>query len=177
MSIERSRFIEILKDAFTAYYDIMPKNEETDLPIAFTAQYHSRAERYWLSKSIPIWGNETNEYAYIFSAPAFDTETVDRCVSFALEDALPQIKPHKEHQYSNVKTLFIVDSAEKALIKHVRRLSYSKSYNHSLFGFTNLLTATVDLSTGKAYPNRAGHDLTQFFKKLFSVWDRRASYC
>lgn len=169
MAIERARFIEILEDAFSAYYDIVPENENQELPLAFSAQFHSRAEKYWITKSVPIWSNETNEYAYIFSASAFDIEMVDKCVAFALEDALPQIKPHKEHQYSNVKTLFISDSADKAVRKHIQKLSYTKSYNHSFFGFTNLLTAVVDLSTNKAYSNRAGHDLTKFVGKLFAV--------
>ena len=109
MSIEREKFLETLAGSFEAYYDIHRPAEDPGLPLVFRADYHSRAERYWLSKNIPIWGNETNEFAYVFSAPAFDTELARQCIDFALDEALPMVKPHREHQYTNVKVILLAD--------------------------------------------------------------------
>ena len=54
MAIERSLFLEIVKDAYSAYYTIIPA-EETELPLAFRADYNAQDERYFLTKSASIW--------------------------------------------------------------------------------------------------------------------------
>lgn len=170
MPMDRLEFLEVLRDSFSAYYDIIPAEDApADLPLAFKADYFSRAERYWLSKNIPIWGNETNELAYIFSAPGFDRALADRCIDFALGDGLPRVKPHKEHQYTNIKVILLADRFDAETKKAVQKRSFTKSYKFSLHGFTNLLAAAVDLEEGCAYPNKAGRDLAPYFRKLFAV--------
>ena len=167
--MDRAKFSEVLRDSFTAYYNVFPDNDVSELPLDFRADYFSRAEKYWLSKNIKIWGNETNEFAYIFSAASFDKESVDRCVEYALSEGLPRVRPHKEHQYTNIKVIFVADSFDKDTVKHIQKKSFSKNYKFSLHGFTELKTAAVDLAERKAYPNRAGHELAQYFSKLFAA--------
>ena len=171
MAVERQEFLEILRDSYSAYYNIVPSEDASappELPLVFRADYFSRAERYWLTKKITVWGNETNEYAYVFSAPGFTPEQIDRCIDFAIEDMLPRVKPHKEHQYTNVKVLLVADRFDEDSRKAVQKRSFSKSYHHSLYGFTTLHAAAVDLSESRAYPNKAGHALAEYFKKLFA---------
>lgn len=169
--MKREEFIPVLQDSFSAYYDIFPNDDssETELPLAFRADYFSRAEKYWLSKSIKIWANETNEFAYIFSSGGFDKKTVDDCVKYALEQGLPRVKPHKEHQYTNIKIIFLADSFDAEIAKYIQKKKFSKNYKLSLHGFTELKTAAVDMSTEKVYPNIAGHELTDYFSKLFAA--------
>lgn len=168
--MDRDRFIDVLRDSFGAYYDVFEPDEKCgSLPLAFRADYFSRAEKYWLSKKITIWANETNEFAYIFSAEAFDTELVDACLKYALDEGLPRVKPHKEHQYTNIKAIFVADRFDSSVVKYIRKKKYSKNYRFSLYGFTELKTAAVDLSEAKAYPNRAGQELTSYFSKLFAA--------
>ena len=92
MKIEREKFLDTVADSFSAYYDLHMAEGEQELPLVFRADYYSRAERYWLTKNIPIWGNETNEFAYVFSAPAFDQTLAARCIDYALEEALPLVR-------------------------------------------------------------------------------------
>ena len=172
MSIDREKFLETLADSFEAYYDLHPAAEDLDLPLIFRADYHSRAERYWLSKNIPIWGNETNEFAYIFSAPSFDPDLAARCIDFALEKGLPMVKPHKEHQYTNIKVILLADSVDEDTAKFVKKRSFSKNYKFSFHGFSTLKSAVVDLGTGKTVTNSAGHELTGYFSKLFAAEER-----
>lgn len=174
MAVQRSVFEEVLKDSYGAYYNIIEpelamEGSSEPLPLAFRADYFSRAEKYWLSKSIPVWGNEKNEFAYIFSAEEFSPELAERCVSFALEDGLPKVKPHKEHQYTNIQVVLLADGLSEDVIRAVRRRSFSKSYKFSLYGYSTLLLAAVDMSAGKAYTNKAGRDLVKYFKKLFAL--------
>ena len=169
--MERCDFLPVIQESFSAYYDIYPNNDgcETALPLAFRADYFSRAEKYWLSKKITIWANETNEFAYIFSAPSLDTELVDKCLEYAMAQGLPRVKPHKEHQYTNIKVIFVADAWDDTVVRYVQQKKFSRNYHFSLHGFTELKTAAVDLGRQTAYPNRAGHEMSDYFRKLFAA--------
>ena len=168
MAIPRETFTEILKDSYSAYYSIV-ENIDTDLPLAFRADYCSRDERYWLTKSVKIWGNEKNEFCYIFSAKSFSPELAEKCMDWALADGLPRVKPHSEHQCTNVKVILIADSADEAVKKTVAKRAFTKNYRFGLHGYTNLLTGLTDLGTEKTVTNREGHELVPYFKKLFAA--------
>lgn len=175
MSIDRLHFLETLEDSYSAYYDIHKGGESEsfgELPLIMRADYYSRAERYWLSKKIPIWGNETNEFCYIFSAPAFDAQLAAKCIDLALADGLPRVKPHKEHQYTNIKVLLVADSFDEPTVRYVQGRKFSKNYKLSLHGFTMLKAAAVDLDKQRAFPNAAGHELSGYFKKLFAAEEK-----
>ena len=168
MAIERSVFLDILKDSYSAYYSIA-EVEEGELPLAFRADYQARDEQYFLSKNAKIWGNEKNEFAYVFSAPVFDPALVRRCVDWAWEDGMPRVKPHKEHQCTNIKVVFIADSLDEETKKAVKKQSRTKNYRFGLYGFSNLLTGAVDLSDSSSVTNSAGHELSPYFRKLFAA--------
>jgi len=173
MSVERGVFLEVLKDSYGAYYTLA---EETDtvLPLAFRADYRARDERYWLTKSVKIWVNEKNEYAYVFSAPTFDSETVEQCIGFAWEDMLPRVRPHKEHQCTNAKVIFVADSLDEGSINAIRKDNRTRSYKFGLHGYSNLLTAGVDLRGQKVCTNKAGYELAAYFRKLFAAREEKA---
>ena len=175
MAFDRNDFLQLLEDSYTAYYNIIKEGLPATLPIAFRADYFQRGEKYWISKKIPIWGNETNEYCYVFSRSSFDGAQVKECTDFALDDGLPRVKPHKEHQYTNVKCIFIADSLTDEAIKEIKHRNFQKSYNHSLWGYTNLLSAGVSLENEKVYVNRAADDMKRYFKKLFSAQKKKKS--
>lgn len=166
--MDRNEFLEILKDSYSAYYNILPDESIGDLPLAFRADYFSRAEQYWLSKKITVWANETNEFAYIYAADSFDKAMVDRCVKHAIDESLPRVKPHKEHQCSNVKVLFVADSISDELAEHVKKLHFDKSYKFGLHGFTLLKAATISMDNERVCTNKAGYELVKYFSKLFA---------
>lgn len=172
MSINRDEFLKTVKNSFSAYYDVREPDEGQSLPQAFRADYFSRAEKYWLSKNITVWANETNEFAYVFSAPGFDEALAAKCIDFALSEGLPMVKPHKEHQYTNIKVILLADSVDKKVAKYVKNRKFSKSYKFSLHGFSTLKAAIVDLSEKKTYTNSAGYELVSYFSKLFAAEEK-----
>ena len=169
--MDRAEFLEVVKDAYSAYYTILPaEEEESGLPLAFRAEYNVRDEQYFFVKSANIWKNEKHEYCYVFSAPAFDAALARECIDFSLREMLPKVKPHKEHQYTNCKVILIADSFDAETVRTVKKAKYSKSYGPlSTHGYTELLTAAVDLGARKAFANRVGYDLEKFFGKLFAL--------
>lgn len=168
MQIAREQFIEVLKDAYSAYYNLH-ENIQTDLPLIFRADYMNQDETYFLVKSAKIWVNEKNEYAYVFSAPCFDPAAIKACVDYALADGLPRVKPHKDHQCTNIKVVFLADRADEAVRRAVKKLSFTKNYRFGLWGYTNLLAGITDLAEQKTVTNGPGHELAPFFRKLFAV--------
>lgn len=174
MTENRTDFLEVLKDSYSAYYNLTLNEDLTELPLVFRADYFSRGEKYWITKSIKIWGNETNEYAYIFSAPAFDAKSVEKCMDYALADGLPRVKPHKEHQYTNFTAIFVADSFEKEAVEAIKKRKFSKSYKLSFHGFSLLKAAAVLLPEQKTVTNAAGQDLAGYFKKLFAARNKRS---
>ena len=168
MAIDRELFLKILEDSFSAYYDIVPQ-QHPELPLAFRGDYVKREGRYWITKSLPIWSSEEGEFAYVFAADSFTGELAERCIAFALEDGLPRVKPHKDHQHTDIKVILIADRMDEAARKAVQQCRFTKNYRFSFWGFTNLLAAAVDLSEGKAYPNKAGYALEPYFRKLFDA--------
>ena len=169
MAIELQSFLEVIEDSYSAYYNIIKEDLPSDLPIAFRADYYQRGEQYWLMKSIPIWGNETNEFAYVFCSKSFDGEMVDKCIDYALEEGLPRVKPHKEHQYTNIKTIFLADEFSDEAVKKIKKSNFSKSYNHSLWGFTNLIVCGADVDNEKVHANKYANGMPAYFKKLFAA--------
>ena len=172
MALDRESFLKVLEDSYSAYYNLNPNEGMTELPLVLRADYFSRNERYWLTKSIPIWGNETNEFAYVFSAPSFDQTLAARCIDYALDEALPLVKPHKEHQYTNIKVILLADTVEEDVARYVKKRSFSKSYKFSLHGFSTLKSAIVDLGSQKTVTNSAGHELVDYFSKLFAAEEK-----
>ena len=87
MAIDRATFLEIVKDAYSAYYTILPVEEgEEELPLAFRAEYKVRDEQYFFVKSANIWSNEKYEYCFVFSAPTFDAALAEKCMDFSLQE-------------------------------------------------------------------------------------------
>ena len=169
MAMERSVFIEILKDSYSAYYAVTDAEGE-ELPLSFRGVYFSREERYAFVKKANIWSNERNEFAYIFSAPSFDPALARRCIDFSLGEMLPKVKPHKEHQYTNCKVILIADHIDDDVAALVKKSKFSKSYGPlSVHGYTELLAAAVDLGREKAFANSVGRDQEKFFGKLFAL--------
>lgn len=179
MNIDRSGFIELLESSYARNYNIIEDDPAfpEDLPVAFRAEYFQRDEKYWLSKKIHIYVNETNEYVYVFSAPSFDESLAQRCIQFALDDGLPRVQPHKEHQYTNVKALFVYESFTPEAVKSVRKRRLHQEYHHGFWGYTDLLLCGVNPQTEEVFVNRAGNPMKAYFRKLFSAQRKKLKSC
>ena len=90
-------------------------------------------------------------------------------MQYALDDGLPKVKPHKEHQYTNIKVIFLADAFEEDAITEIRRRKFQVSYHHSLWGYSSLITTAVDVNDEKVWTNAAGKDMKKYFSKLFAA--------
>ena len=169
MAFDRLAFLGVLEDSYAAYYNIIKEDLPEEYPIAFRADFYKCDERYWLTKSVKYYGNETNEFVYVFSTDTFDKECADACIQYALDEGLPRVKPHKEHQYTNIKVIFIANEYEPDALKAIVSRKFQKSYHYSLWGYTCLLTTAVDVNDEKVWTNPVGREMKKYFSKLFAA--------
>lgn len=173
MAFDRTDFLNVLEESYSAYYDLSKENLPDNLPVAFKADFYKRDESFWLSKKMVTWSNETNEFVYCFSKDYFDRETLDLCIQYALDDGLPRVKPHKEHQYTNIKCLFVADGFDDEAVSEIKHRKYEKKYNHMLWGYSALALSGVNLRSENVYYNPAGRDMKVYFKKLFAAQKKK----
>ena len=169
MAFDRLAFLNVLEDSYSAYYNIVKDGLSEKLPYAFRADFFKRDERYWLTKSVKYYGNETNEFVSVFSADTITKEMAEECMQHALDEGLPRVKPHKEHQYTNIKVIFIAKEFEEDALKAISSRKFQKSYHFSLWGYTNLLTTAVDVTDERVWTNPAGREMKKYFSKLFAA--------
>jgi hypothetical protein len=129
------------------------------LPLLAFCRYHSRSEKFVLSKKAKLWGVETNDFLYLFSVPRLEKRQAEECISFSIKDALPRVTPHNEHMYSFITVIFVVGGAEEDALKFIRRRTFNKSYKCGLWGSSPLKTAAVIAEKSKIVTNSMGRDL------------------
>lgn len=166
METRREQILNKLLASYKAWYNIEPGDRDSGLPLEALCIYHTRGEKYVLTKKAKIWGMETNEYLYLFSAPELEQETVEKCCNFAIEDALGRIKPHSEHMYSYITAIFVADVIEPKALTYVRRRKFMKSYRMGLQGSAPFKALALETEKEVIVTNSWGRDLKKFFKKI-----------
>ena len=90
-------------------------------------------------------------------------------MEWAWQDGMPRVKPHGEHQCTNVKVIFVADTVSPETEAVIHKKSRTKSYKFGLHGYSNLLAGILNLGTEKTVTNKEGHELVPYFKKLFAA--------
>ena len=163
---DREVILERPFDSYTAWYDVSPGDMGSGLPLKALFLHRARSEKYVLSKKAKLWAVEVNDYLYLFGMPKLDKYEAEACVSFSIEDALPRVKPHKEHMYSFITAVFVADEAERDALKFIRWRRFNKSYKLGLHGSSPLKTAVLDIEKEKIVTNNMGRDLRKQIKNI-----------
>ena len=156
---DRSVILERLFDSYSAWYDVTPGDLGSGLPLKALFLHHFRKEKFVLSRKARLWAVEANDYLYLFGTEKLDKEQAEACISFSIEDALPRVKPHSEHMYSFITTVFVADEIDQEALKFVRWRRFNKSYKLGLHGSSPLKTAALDIGKEKVVTNNMGKNL------------------
>ena len=173
MSLTREPLIQRLLDQYTAYYDIT--RIQDDSPLQATCFFHSRNEKYVLTKRAQLWAAENHEYLYLFSLSELNEDTYAHCRDTALSMGMEQIHPHPEHMYSYITAVILCDRSDPDTLAALQRFKKSQSFKLSLHGWMEFRIAAVDLSTAEVFTNRKGKDLQKFLRKVIELETKRNS--
>jgi len=163
---DRQVVLKRLFNSYNGWYDVLPGDLGSGLPLEALCIYHSRSEKFVLSKKARLWAVEVNDYLYLFSMPKLDKYQAEEYISFSIQDALPRVKPHNEHMYSFITIVFIADEIEEDALKFIRWRKFIKSYKLGLYGSSPLKAAALDMEREKIVTNNMGRDLRKQIKNI-----------
>lgn len=163
MTATRDALLSTLKNAYTVYFDDVSSSCSAPF-LAASYAFHSRNECYMLSKKAKLWSAETHEYVYVFSVPKLSEDVYEECRRQACDLGMKNIRPHIEHMKSLVTALFVCDSMTDGAAQALKKTKMRKNFLFSFYGWMELRTAAVDLSSGNIAVNRAGSELKDFIR-------------
>lgn len=164
MTDAHKKILDKLLDSYSVYFDV-ERVEDNPLPLAATGYFYSRSEKYVLVKSAQLWAAESYEYLYIFEMPSLDLDTYLKCKQYALDEGMKRIKPHREHMYSFITTLFICDEITGEAKKALKKSYIHKSFRFSLHGWMEFHADAILPGERKVYSNWDGRATAKFIKK------------
>ena len=163
---DRSAILDRFLSSYRSSYDIFPGDKASGLPLEAVCHHHTRSEKYVLTKKAKLWAVEMNDYLYLFSASKLGKEQTEACVLFSIKDALPNVKPHKEHMYSFITAVFVADETEHDVLKFISRRRFNKSYKWGIYGSSPLRMVALDIGQEKVVTNNMGRDLRTQIKNI-----------
>ena len=172
MQDAHNQWMQQLLTQYEPYFDITTYHDDT--PLKSQCVFHSRSEKYVLSKKAQLWAAETNEYLYIFSVPALTMDIFTACRDQALTLGMKLIKPHREHMYSYITAILLYDTTDEAVLQALQRYKKSQNFKLSLHGWMEYRIAAANVQTHAVVGNKAGKDVKQFLEKVSHVIQAQA---
>lgn len=166
MQHAHNQWLTQLLQQYEPYFDITTYD---DMPLKSQCVFHSRSEKYVLSKKAQLWAAETNEYLYLFSVPVLTTDTFITCRDQALARGMALVKPHREHMYSYITAIILYDAAEEDALQALQRYKKSQNFKFSLHGWMEYRIAAVNVHTHAISANKSGKDVKQFLQNISQV--------
>ncbi|WP_317855851.1 hypothetical protein [Chakrabartyella piscis] len=166
--MNQEEYLEKLLSSYQSYFDIERDVNLENRTLAATAFFHSRSEKYVLSKKAQLWATEMNEYVYFAFADVLTADDFLTLKEDVLQAGLQKIKPHKEHMYSYVSLVVVTDLVSEDAKKAIKKAKFHKTYQFSLHGWMYLRIAVVELSNHSIYANKQGEDMTKLLQEALS---------
>ncbi len=167
---QTSDFMPLLLNPYRRYFDIYENKTLFGKTIPATAEFHSRGEKYVLSKKAKLWGVENHEYVFFFKPSHLTVSELNEIISFLKAAEKHFVKPHDEHMYTYLTAVIAADSADPAAEKDLRRFKMRKNYLFSLHGWSIARMVLIDIDSlrqeeTKCVSNKDGDDVRKMFLK------------
>lgn len=156
-----SRLDRIL-EPYSAYYDVT--RMDRDGGPAAIAQFHSRGEKYLLTRSINMWSMEDHEYVFFFTVGDLDDAVYGSCMDISLSEGMFMIHPSSEHRSSTITTIIICDSISQSVTKKIKRHNHHRSFKMTLNGWMDHRVVAVSAS-GEVVSDRLGREISENIRR------------
>ena len=167
MQYAHDQWLALMLQQYEPYFDITTYDDAT--PLKNQCVFHSRSEKYVLSKKAQLWAAETNEYLYIFSVPVLTSDAFIDCRDRALALGMELVQPHSEHMYSYITAIILYDEAEENALLTLQQYKKSQNFKFSLHGWMEYRIAAVNVHTHAISANKSGKDVKQFLQNISRV--------
>lgn len=145
-----------LLDAYSQICDIYQDGQEQCNGFPAAAFYYLRDENYLISKQHVLSAVEQHEYLYFFLTDHLDLPTLQTQIEHSKQAGLANVKPHKDHMFSNVGLVILANTIDPEAQKLIKKTRFRKNYKLSLYGWTEYQLAAMEVSTNCFFSNPAG---------------------
>lgn len=165
--------LDRLLNVYSHSYDIHRDVEVEGGSFPAAAFYFLRDENYLISRKHVLSAVEQHEYLYFFTVDHLDVETLQLQIERSKRAGLSQVKPHKDHMFSNVGLVVLANSMDPEAVKIIRRTRFRKNYKLSLWGWTEYQLAAMEVSTNRFFSNPAGKEARKNLERNFASEKKR----
>lgn len=155
--MSKEEILERLLKSYKRYYDIL--TEDIPSPFAAIALFASHSEQYFLLKAAKVADIDSNEKVYFALLGEVNGDKLTELSEQAWNLGLADVTPNYGHRNSDVTLYVIADRTDESVAKAAKKLNYSKSYKHGIYGWSTFKLVTLDISSMCAAYNRQGRSL------------------
>ncbi|WP_209123270.1 hypothetical protein [Alkalihalobacillus sp. BA299] len=161
-----NEFVNQLVEKYSRHFNVYKKKKLGCIPLSFYAEYLRRDEKYFLTKSIPIWGVNNQQFVFVWTK---ETKVVEEDIqTFAtelLKNSASYVPSHSEHMSSVLLGVILTNKPlENAVIKEVKKFRKVKFLKFGMNGWIEYYIGLVNVDEKKVYVNRKGREYMQHFK-------------
>ena len=170
----KEEFLEKLLTEYQKSFDLVRDYEIGGVQAAAYGFYSAVSEKYVLNPKANLWSIHGYEHILFLPRERVSLQDIEQAHALMRDVMAPQLVckdgkvPEKDHLYSYLTVAFLCDHTPEAeVLQAVRKFSFEKNYLLTIRGYAQGHLVLMDLSAGKAYTNRAGAHLAEYYEKIF----------
>ncbi len=158
---------EMMKDRLFSSFDFVTPPDNLGFEPDVWAVYHRKSEKYFISRKIPLYSMNNDEYVCLVIIP--DSLTVDALRKFreCAENWLFTLEVDEEHM-SSLFTLALICSGlpSKDVLRELKKSRFHVDFKYALRGWADLAIMVVDVANQDVYSNPRGRQNIRNFRFL-----------
>ena len=159
------KFINEMANQYTIQFNVYRDEKIGSFPLNFYAEFQRRDEKYLMSKSIKVWGVETQQYAFITRQKTVTKEIIQQFAK-EIDRQIPTFVPKKQEHMSTYFIGIIVtnESISKDLQKQITRSRRIQFLKYGWHGWADRYIAVVSLKEKCVYVHKEGREFVVAFE-------------
>jgi hypothetical protein len=159
-------YLNAMVEKYRAYYDVERDKVVGGRKLAIFARSKIRSEKYFITKSIPLYGFENYQYGLVEAAEKIvDEPDVNSFTTYlkSLVDEL--VEPHDEHMSSCLDGILVTTAGfTPAAISTGQKFKYGRMFKFGFAGWCDIRLVLVDLAQGRVFTNRRGREIEKYYR-------------
>ncbi|MFV8829420.1 hypothetical protein [Alkalihalobacterium sp. APHAB7] len=166
MSVTISKsYLDQLIEKYSRHFNVYQNKKLGCIPLSFYAEYKRRDEKYFMSKSIPIWGVDNQQYVFVWEKETkVKKDDVQMFATELLTNSKSYVPSHSEHMSSILVGVIITNQPlEKEVMKEVKKQRKLKFLKLGMNGWIECYVGLVQVEQREVYVHRKGREYMQHF--------------
>lgn len=153
-------YITSMKERFSRHYDVYSHEKLGTFPLAFYAHYHRRDEKYFITKSIKVWGANNQQFVYVLKKDKPLTKNDVYDFAKEIENRIKEnVQKDEEHMSSIFLGVIVTDQpVSREVQKVVEKYRKLLFFKWGMQGWAEQYLGIVNFSTKHIYTNKKGKE-------------------